>query len=55
MKQRQKKQINDVFDKLADLFEYGHLMAATDPVQFIQMVVDHIKELREKTAAPARL
>jgi hypothetical protein len=33
--------------KVADLFEYGHLLADTDPAAFFDMIEKEIKKLRE--------
>lgn len=37
--------LTTALDKLADQFEYGHLLASTNPAEFIDMVSDRIEEL----------
>ena len=41
-----KQILNASLDKLADLFEYGHLSASTNPSAFIEDVIREITTLR---------
>ena len=43
-------ELTDALDTLADMFEYGHLQAQTDPVGFIRSVQDRITELEKEVA-----
>ena len=45
----------NALNELADLLEYGHLMASTDPAAFIEMATHKIKSLQSRTAASMRL
>jgi len=42
------KKLQDALDKLADLYEYGHLQLSADPVGFLEDVISEIKELRKE-------
>ena len=41
------KNLSDAIDRLADLFDYGHLQASTEPAAFIEMVADSIETARD--------
>ncbi len=45
------KQTRHAILKLAALFEYGELMADTQPAQFLGMVADEVERLRSELAA----
>jgi hypothetical protein len=38
--------LQQALDRLASLFDWGELMAATDPAGFIQLVADEVERLR---------
>lgn len=42
------KKLQDTLDKMADLYEYGHLQLSADPVGFLEDVISEIKELRKE-------
>ncbi len=42
------KKLQDAIDKLADLYEYGHLQLSADPAGFLEDVISEIKELRKE-------
>ena len=42
------KKLQDALDKLADLYEYGHLQLSADPAGFFEDVISEIKELRKE-------
>ncbi len=46
------KRLNEALDKLADLFEYGHLQASTAPADFIDTVRLEIVKLRKMAHTP---
>ncbi|KKN27820.1 hypothetical protein LCGC14_0860830 [marine sediment metagenome] len=45
------KVMEKAIDRLADLFEYGNLMAATDPPAFMTLIADEIERLRKVNAS----
>ena len=48
---RLRQTLQEAISKLATLFEYGALMADTQPVEFIGRVEDEIRRLREENKA----
>lgn len=50
VKRKQNTALSNAIDRLADLFPYGQLLAATDPAQFLRTVADEVERLRK--AAP---
>lgn len=42
------EKLQDALDKLADLYEYGHLQLSADPAGFLEDVISEIKELRKE-------
>jgi len=48
-----KKELNEAIDRLADLIEYGHLLAATgNGVDLLNAAADEIIRLRAPKAVP---
>ena len=45
------KMMEKAIDRLADLFESGNLMAATDPPAFMTLIADEIERLRRNHEA----
>lgn len=43
--------LSDAINHLADLYEYGHLDASTDPAGFLDRVTTEIEALRKVSAA----
>lgn len=42
-----RRRFREACERLADLIEYGHLMAQTDPATFIESAADEIIRLRK--------
>lgn len=49
------KRLQDAISALADLYEYGHLMASATPADFLMQVAQEIVSLRAESAELAAL
>jgi len=52
MKQPARKRLHDAIDALADLYEGGQLLAATQPEVLLRMAVEEISRTREMWRMP---
>jgi hypothetical protein len=46
--------LNEAINRLADLYEYGQLIASTDPSTLLHKACDEIEESREKSKPEKR-
>jgi len=47
-RRRKHRAVGEAVSRIADLFEYGHLMMQTDAVAFYEMIENEIKRLGEE-------
>ena len=47
---KNQQELQAAIDRLADAIEYGHLLACSDPVSFINTVTAELTDLRDEIA-----